>query len=64
MIIDVTGTVLIPGEYGQFCPGNGMNPKVECCCEECDYQLCCFDQTSCKDCTDKDCPHAETAQNK
>ena len=46
MIIDVTGTVLIPGNGGEDCPGNGNHHNtegiVECCCEECDYRLCCL----------------------
>ena len=42
MIIDISGTVLIPGNKGMDCPGNGLNPDVECCCNECDYMLCCF----------------------
>ena len=27
--------VLIPGDGGKRCPGNGG------CCDECDYQICC-----------------------
>ena len=43
MIIDVTGIILMPGNQGKDCPGNGANPAIECCCDECDYMLCCFD---------------------
>ena len=40
MIIDVTGTILIPGNCGSDCPGcSGWN----CCCDECDYMLCCLE---------------------
>ncbi len=56
MIIDITGTVLIPGDQGRNCPGNGTVPKVECCCDECDYMRCCFVMASCSACADPDCP--------
>ena len=62
MIIDITGIVLIPGNQGRDCPGNGENPEMECCCEECDYMMCCMeqhDEESCIGCTDRDCPHAQ-----
>ena len=42
MIIDITGTILVPGNWGNDCPGNGTNPAIECCCDECDYMPCCF----------------------
>ncbi len=61
MIIDYTGAILIPGNGGKECPGNGQYPVIECCCDECDYYLCCFDdadQVNCLDCTDKNCPRA------
>ena len=55
MIIDVTGTILIPGNGGKDCPGNGE--KIECCCDECDYMLCCFfgNEEKCKVCTNTHC---------
>ena len=59
MIIDVTGTVLIPGNLGKDCPGNGTNSGAECCCDECDYMMCCLqthDKTACLECKDQDCP--------
>lgn len=65
MIVDITGTSLIPGNGGQDCPGNGEYPGVECCCDECDYLLCCIDgdfPVCCKDCTDPDCPRRGNAQ--
>ena len=64
MIIDVTGIVLTPGDCGNRCLGNGKhtdstgNP-IECCCDECDYVLCCMenrDPKNCENCTDKECP--------
>ena len=39
-IIDITGTVLMPGKPAA-CPGNGEG-DFECCCDECDYYLLCF----------------------
>ena len=42
MIVDVTGTELIPGNFGRDCPGNGEHRNIECCCEECNYYLRCF----------------------
>ena len=65
MIVDITGTVLIPGNNGKGCPGNGKRRdylgRPIICCEECDYALCCFEahgEEDCKDCLDKNCPHA------
>ena len=40
MIVDVTGTVLLPGNQGKDCLGNGSNPSIECCCDECEYIQC------------------------
>ena len=60
MIIDVTGTILIPGNDGRDCPGNGLHPDIECCCDECDYMMCCLDEhdpAQCSACSDKKCPH-------
>jgi len=67
MIVDVTGVVLIPGEGGKNCPGNGRTydekgKKIECCCDECDYMQCCFPEYSiqdCLSCEDPDCPHSK-----
>ena len=59
MIVDVTGTILIPGNGGRECPGNGETG--ECCCDECDYLLCCFGGEAalpCELCRDWDCPRA------
>ncbi len=68
MIIDITGTVLLPGNMGKDCLGNGTHKDIECCCDECDYMMCCLethDPKSCLDCTYKECPragkHPETA---
>lgn len=59
MIIDITGVVLIPGNMGKDCPGNGRDPETECCCDECDYMQCCIDvqyTDQCSGCTDRNCP--------
>ena len=59
MIVDVTGTELIPGNFGQDCPGNGEHNNIECCCEECDYMQCCIQacwREYCAICKNPDCP--------
>lgn len=56
MIKDVTNVILIPGNQGRDCPGNGENPNVECCCDECDYLLCCVEPPSCDACANEECP--------
>lgn len=64
MIIDVTGIELTPGNFGKDCLGNGEHKIYECCCDECDYFLCCIDETyplKCAKCADKDCPRLNTA---
>ena len=64
MIIDSTGIVLNPGNYGRDCPGNGTHG--ECCCDECDYLMCCLETDiaeACKDCRDRDCPHTKNLCN-
>ena len=66
MIIDITGTILIPGNRGKDCPGNGQHCDdsgipIECCCDECDYLMCCYTSITdqeCLHCTDSHCPHA------
>lgn len=67
MIIDVTGTILIPGNDGKECYGNGMhfdwrgNP-IECCCDECAYMMCCMEEhnpNECKNCADSECPNVQ-----
>lgn len=65
-IPDVTGVELIPGNQGEDCPGNGKHVDqngeiLECCCDECDYLLCCLEPLSpeaCGTCSDPLCPHA------
>ena len=59
MIIDVTGTILTPGNCGDDCCGNGEHEGIECCCDECDYMMCCLpdhDPMLCLSCGDKACP--------
>lgn len=61
MIIDITGTILTPGNNGDDCLGNGEHEGIECCCDECDYMLCCLDNrypSHCPQCDDTDCPHS------
>lgn len=61
MIIDVTGTLLSPGNCGNDCPGNWEYASLACCCDECDYMMCCLethDPAECVNCTDKNCLHS------
>ena len=65
MIIDVSGVELIPGNYGQDCPGNGLDDSMECCCDECEYMMCCFEMDSpdwCIQCNDKECPNSPNCE--
>ena len=67
MIIDVTGVELTPGNSGEFCKGNGEHVDkdgvpIECCCDECDYMICCFvmkGYDDCGECWDTSCPHSQ-----
>ena len=66
MIIDITGVELTPGNEGKNCKGNGLfvdsdGKTIECCCEECDYMLCCIERHNskkCEECLDIKCPNA------
>ena len=45
---DVTGIELTPGNGGEKSKGNGKHKDengkiIECCCDECDYLLCCIE---------------------
>ena len=65
MILDVTGVELVPGNFGQECPGNGEHMDIECCCEECDYMRCCITESwhmHCAICLDGDCPRHQTKE--
>ncbi len=64
MLIDVTGIVLTPGNNGENCLGNGGHfdnddNLIECCCDECDYMLCCL-EGSCENCKREICVKDET----
>lgn len=59
MIIDVTGIILIPGNQGNACPGSWEHAGLDCCCDECDYLMCCqdtHDPNLCLTCTDPRLP--------
>lgn len=61
MIIDITGTVITPENLGADCLGNGKHKGVECCCDECDYMMCCMENHNteeCLICKDKNCPRS------
>ena len=63
MIIDISGIELTPGNNGDDCKGNGKHfdengCPIECCCDECDYLICCIPEniSDCDKCTDNNCP--------
>ncbi len=63
MIIDITGIELTPGNNGRDCKGNGQHLDengciIKCCCDECDYLICCLsdDSVNYNECTDNNCP--------
>lgn len=61
MIKDISGIFLTPGNYGKDCLGNGehfdnFGKLINCCCDECDYLICCLFETNCIECIDSDCP--------
>jgi len=59
MIIDITENPLTPGNLGKDCLCNGEHNDIECCCDECDYLICCIDENcpqNCVACPDVDCP--------
>ena len=65
MIIDITGTIITPGNCGDVCLGNGLHDDIECCCDECDYMICYLethDPKDCLRCKDKRCPHSPNCQ--
>ncbi len=64
-MFDVSGVEIIPGNRGENCPGNGKHydeqgDLIECCCDECDYLMCCISATltTCTSCKDDKCPRA------
>ena len=67
VITDVTGIELTPGHNGDFYKGSGKHIDKngvlsDCCCDECDYAICCFvmkDYDNCDSCFDADCPHSQ-----
>lgn len=62
MIIDIAGTILTPGNCGMDCLGNGLSSNYVCCCDACDYMLCCLethDPAQCLTCEDANCPPAQ-----
>jgi len=66
MIIDVSGIVLVPGICGEDCPGSWENAGIDCCCDECDYMMCCLETHNpeeCRTCEDQECPHSLNSNN-
>ena len=67
MILDIAGAILTPGNCGKDCLGNGEHEGIECCCDECDYMLCCTENHNpeeCITCNDRACPRSPTATEK
>ena len=66
MIVDESGLMLVPGNRGKDCPGNGgtmdaCGRLMECCCDECDDLMCCMampGEEGCGSCDDARCPRA------
>lgn len=59
MLMDATGIVLVPGNGGRDCPGNGEHNEIECCSDECDFLMCCTENPGdclCLDCQNRNCP--------
>lgn len=62
VFIDITGVELTPGNNGENCKGNGKHidengTLIECCCDECNYLLCCTSYSvNCSECIYTDCP--------
>lgn len=66
MILDISGIELTPNNNGKDCKGNGEHLDengniIECCCDECDYMICCSKSNfeMCKNCAHYECPHAK-----
>jgi len=55
---------LTPGNNGENCRFNGnckniFGKTIECCCDECDYLMCCLPEKyakSCENCSGGSCP--------
>lgn len=70
MLIDITGIEITPGNLGIDCLGNGLHKNndgeiIECCCDECDYLLCCTESnilSQCHTCTEQNCPRKDFAK--
>ena len=65
MIVDVTGTILTLGNHAKDCLGNRLHPLFPCCCDECDYMLCCMENHNplrCSTCKDNRCPNTKPVQ--
>ncbi|MBO7148685.1 MAG: hypothetical protein J6V93_02405 [Clostridia bacterium] len=64
MLLDYSGIILNQGYGGKNCRGNGEHYNddgmlIDCCCDECDYLMCCLKiqgYGDCKRCKDTVCP--------
>ena len=67
MMIDITGIELTPGDRGENCLGNGLHEGYECCCDECNYMMCCLPthtKEKCLVCRETICPHFPRREDK
>lgn len=61
MLIHENGTILIPGNSGRECPGNGTfhtldGTPIPRGCGTCAFYACCHAPAHCHTCTNLDCP--------
>lgn len=61
MFLDIPDNLLFPGNKGKNCIGNGEHKNkygvlIDCCCENCNYFLCCYeDNVDCSNCEEINC---------
>ena len=63
---------LTPGNFGRDCLYNGMNFDnkgriIECCCDECDFLICCVENIrdeDCLGCVTAKCPNRQKVNKK
>ena len=56
------GFEYIPGNGGKDCPGDGLHRDkrgkiIECCCDECDFLICCIEGFKCDNCGEYECEY-------
>lgn len=60
MINDIDKIYLTPGNFGNDCIGNGEHYDSHgnqiTLCDECEFQLCCSEESDCNKCKVVNCP--------